>query len=134
MKTVEIEITLCADCGTECKPSPGGLGTGYAIFRDGARVCYACADKRQLADIEASQIGDKFPAYVSSDGRKITSWTGGELMRVIHWGDKHPWTLRSSWGARYYLRAVDAKGRVWSGTGADGMYANLRLTKATTTA
>ncbi len=71
---------LCADCKAPIvKPADSG-GTGYAVLPDGAQICYPCADSRQR--IELLDRSRPFVAYVSGDGTKITSWTGGHLMRV----------------------------------------------------
>jgi hypothetical protein len=124
MKT---ESNTCADCATDITH---GCGTGYATFNTGEKVCYSCADKRQSAQIVAANPGDKFQAYVSSDGKKITTWTGGELMRVCRWGNKHAWSGRGFYGPRHYINAIDSNGRMWYGTGAKGMYANIKLSKS----
>lgn len=112
------------DCG-HAPTVTTGIGTGYA--RDAqtdATMCYACADSAQAADITRAMPGDRLTFYVSSNGAHITSWTGGILMRVAWRGALHHWSRE-----RYYLRAVDASGRVWSGTGAEGMWTTLRLTR-----
>ena len=113
------------DCGHE-RTKDAGLGTGAALTADGRKICYKCADRSQMLDIEESEPGDKFHAYVSSDWNHVTSWSGGVLMRVISVGERHPFSRE-----RNYFQAADASGRVWSGVGGDGMWAVLRLTKKT---
>ncbi len=109
-------------CGHQS--TPRGLAAGYATTPDGAHICYACADSLQAAEVANSQPGDRITLYVSSDGRMITTWTGGVIMRVQRWGKRHPFSRERS-----YLRAVDVDGRMWSGTGCAGMWAALKLTK-----
>ena len=114
----------CHDCG-KVKPTGGhGCGTGYARCNDpdGEHlVCYACTDKRETADLLTH---DKFTAYVSSDGCNLTTWTGGKL-GTVSFGERHPWSRE-----RNYLRAYDVHRQSWHGTGAPGMYCNLRRCKA----
>lgn len=111
----------CHDC-SEVKPVQTNGGTGYAVCDEGKHlVCYACADKRETADMLTS---DRFTAYVSPDGRSITTWTGGKL-GTVSFGGRHPWSRE-----RHYITARDVHGQHWHGTGAQGMYCNLRKCKA----
>lgn len=116
--------TVC-DCGHA--PTPTGVGAGYATDRDGRTYCYPCADAKQAQEIADAKPGDRSTLYVSGDGERITTWNGGSVMRVIHTGARHPFSDR--FNDRRYIRAVDAHGRTWTGTGANGMYASLRLTR-----
>lgn len=108
-------------------PTPDvGVGTGYAITPEGDRICYACADERTLADIAAARPGDRAPGlYLSGDGRRITTWSGGTIMTHVRKGGRHNFSPD-----RFYLTAQDAQGRTWHGTGAEGMYCTLRLTRS----
>lgn len=117
------------DCGHVA--TPNGVGTGYAVDREGRTLCYPCADAQQVAEVAEAQPGARFVAYVSTDGATVTTWPGGTLMRGVRFGAVHPWSRKGWDGPRHYLTAVDPAGRVWSGTGAPGMYASLRLTKRT---
>jgi hypothetical protein len=115
-------------CGHEPTPQPpGGIGTGYAITAEGAHICYSCADERSLADVAAASPGDRAPValYLASDGRTITTWSGGKVMTLASKGNRHNFSRE-----RFYLTARDAQGRTWYGTGAEGMYCTLRLTKS----
>ena len=125
-------LAAVCDCGHPPTETTG-IGTGYATDLAGRTMCYPCADSAQAAEVAASKPGDKFCAYVSSDGRTVTTWTGGVLMRSVLFGAAHPWSRRSWHETRHYMTAVDVDGRVWSGVGAEGMYAVLRLTKRTET-
>lgn len=134
--------SICADCGAETggpsRPSsvpvehvpngpPVAIGTGYATLPSGARVCYPCADARQRADL-ADPSTTVYTGYVSADGARLTSWTGGTLARII-------WTKK---GARDYRRNLSPcaisyrietpDGRRWHGRGSGpGMCLTVRL-------
>jgi hypothetical protein len=108
-------------------PTPNAEpGTGYATMRGTEeRICYSCADDRERAALLTEHtIG----AYLSSDGKRITTWTGGTLMHVT----KHT-TARVGFGGttRHYLRATDVHGaHSWIGTSpGPNMYARMRRAK-----
>ena len=116
--------TATLECGHNPTPTTGIGSAGYATFRGGERLCYACADSALAHEVAVATPGAKWYAgYVSCDGRNITSWSGGVLMTNVALGEPHH---KSS--GRRYITAVDVDGRVWSGTGAPGEYAPLRLT------
>lgn len=102
---------------TEC-------GTGYARTVDNGMICYACADKRQAADMAAHTSGP-FHCYMDRDGRNVTTWTGGYLGRVLRSNSS-----RSGWhGSEVWrFRVRDAAGWEWNGRGAGpGRACTLRL-------
>lgn len=123
--------THCADCGVPFpKHEPGYSGaSGYADFKDGKRVCYPCADKRQ---IEALKDRSKpFFAYVGKDN-SITTWTGGKLMTITRaWPCK---LTRQSFthdrNGYLSIHAVDVHGGHWSGRGSEGVAIKLRPVNA----
>lgn len=117
------------DCGHLPTPTEH-LGTGQARMTgtDDRTICYDCADAMTRCDIAQSKSGDRITLYISSDGNTVTTWTGGRMMRILGWGARHPWSNGYD-GPRYYVRAIDNDGCVWYGTGANGMYANLRKAK-----
>jgi hypothetical protein len=118
--------TACAHCAGPFTKTPDGLGTGYAKrASDGALICYTCADFEERCSLLTQA---KFCAYVSSDGKSLTTWTGGILGRVTGTGKPHPWTRRSPFGERRYMTFRDVHGQGWHGTGAPGMYATIRRT------
>lgn len=119
MMTTQTELLDCGHMPT----IPGHCGTGVALRADGRTCCYVCADMYQAAAIASAEPGDRTTAYVSSDGRSITSWSGGRLMGRVTFGKVHPWSQEVR-----YLTAVDGLGRTWSGTGSAGMLCSLRLT------
>ena len=109
------------ECGHPPTPD-AGCGTGYAqMGSDGPRMCYACADAAQLAEITNAQPGARFTGYLSIDGTRWTTWTGGQLGTVVHSGKMHPWSRE-----RYYVTVRDVAGHLWSGTGSPGMWATLK--------
>lgn len=118
----------------DCSHAPtadAGCGTGYAYLPGGRTACYGCADSLAAADVAAAAPGDRMTFYVGSNGRTITTWSGGILMTDVRYGRPHPFSRGPLADRRHYLRAVDVDGRIWSGVGAAGMCATLRLTRQT---
>lgn len=81
---------------------------GYATDRDGRTLCYLCADDAQRREMATAPAA---LAYVASDGRSLTTWTGGRLARVTahsvarngwHGSEVHRWWAESPDGARWY--------------------------------
>ncbi|MFE3105321.1 hypothetical protein [Nocardia tengchongensis] len=78
-----------ADCGHEYTNTDAhgraGIGPGYAIDPTTDQShCYRCSDDRTRADLDSLTHGPgRVAAYVSNDGRTLTTWNGGELARVI---------------------------------------------------
>lgn len=105
------------DCGHA--PTPDTIGTGYAETADGRRVCYPCADDMQRAELAATPAGGRFGAYLSTDGRHVTTWTGGHLATVTRLTGNRRQT---------FVRARDRDGRMWAGVGPaeSGTYVTLR--------
>jgi hypothetical protein len=125
---VEGVCFLCHDC-KQTLPVQASGGTGYAHCKDPdgreRLVCYPCTDKRTREDLKTAT---RFFAYVSSDGRRLTTWNGGDL-GAVYLGEPHPWSRGPRADRRRYLSAVDCHGTRWHGTGAPGMYATLRRCK-----
>lgn len=131
--------TKIADCGHEYASE--GIGTGYARLRsetdtpDGktlpkdATVCYPCADAMQIAELADGRTS--VYAYLSTDGKKVTTWTGGTLMSVKWLSDADiRYTPTGGRHERFYLDAKDVHGKVWHGIGPGrGMYVRMRLAK-----
>lgn len=135
MKT-EIETTQCA-CGANFPVHPPGHcgATGYAVLPNGERICYACADKRQIEELkDRSKPFCAYLSLVSKDswlGYQVTTWTGGKLMRVTSaWPCK---LTRQSFthdrGSYLSIHAVDVHGGHWAGRGSDGIAIKLRPVK-----
>lgn len=116
---------VCADCGQKFEIKTSG-GTGYAVKPDGKRICYGCADKRQIADLK--DRSKPFVAYVSSDGARITTWTGGTLMRITRSNACRLTRQSFTHDRNSYMsvHAVDVHGGHWSGRGSAGIAIKLR--------
>lgn len=129
MKTETLTPTNCARCDAALPIFPAGHcgGSGYAIMPDGSRICYICADKAQRDSLKNRDKG--IAAYLSGD--KITTWAGGELMRVTH-SRSCKLTRQSYTHDRNLYRsihAIDCHGGHWSGRGSDGIAIKLRPVK-----
>ena len=110
------------DCGHT--PSPHGEHTtGTARTRDNREVCWDCAIREEQ---EAFRTADKYVAYLSSDLRKVTTWTGGLLADVVGWRR----VQHGFCGELYHFKAVAPDGSWWLGTSqGGGMCARLRRGK-----
>ena len=117
---------LCSDCHALIEPRPNGCGTGYAVLKNRWKIRYACADKRQVADLlDRSQ---PFTGYLSSDGARWTTWTGGTLGTVDRLTVSRSRWLRSSLS---HVHVRDVHGNAWFGRGAgNGMVLTLRPCKS----
>jgi hypothetical protein len=116
-----LTVKICDDCGADCIPN--GCATGYAQTVDGRTICYPCADALQRAELA---VADSFCGYMSGDGRRITTWTGGSLATVTQRA-RH----RGGFGGDYWtFRAVSPDGARWYGRGAGPeMFARLKRSK-----
>ena len=113
---------VCNDCGCK-KPIKHDGGTGFAEW-DGKLVCYDCADIRQREELK--DRSKPFTGYLGE--RNVTTWTGGELMRVTRETD---WKI---FGSHFHrgscVHAIDCHGKHWYGRGAGrGMCITLRPCK-----
>lgn len=100
------------------------LTTGAAIDLDGKAMCYQCAADK---DIEAVAEGKEILAYVSGDGKHITTWAGIALMEVTYNG-----TARNGWNGSSisYISAAAPNGKRYYGkNGGNGMAIKLRSYK-----
>lgn len=110
-------------CGHAPTPD-SGIGTGYARNAEGETFCYDCAS---LPDIEAVERGEEIWAYVSTDGKQVTTWPGNALMRVTYNG-----TARTGFygSTIHYIRAVAPNGREYYGkNGGNGMCIKMKPRK-----
>lgn len=119
---------ICCDCG-KAIDAPNSCGTGYAVLPDGKPVCYSCADKRQREELK--DRSGPFTAYLSGDGQRITTWTGGELMRITSSRPCKPTRDSFTHDVKSYrsVRARDVHGNDWSGRGSPGILINMRPVK-----
>jgi hypothetical protein len=115
------------DCGDPPTPD-AGIGSGYATTLDGRRICYTHANELEAATMrEHGEAGAVFTAYISSDGRNVTTWLGAVLARVTEHGSS-----RTGWNGSevHTWRATDTDGRQWYGRNAGpGMVVMLRPAK-----
>lgn len=115
----------CSQC-RKIKPLDTGADSftpGYARTQTDDFICYTCADENQRASLITGRNGPIY-AYVSGDGSRVTTWTGGKLGTVIGYGE-----ARSGWHGSTiaYFRVRDVHGQWWSGRGAGrGMACTLR--------
>lgn len=120
-----MDQTTCADCGATFPHPPVGIGgpSGYAIRRNGERICYPCSDAGERATFATADV---FIGYVSSDGKSITTWPGGFLARITCMS-----RIRSgAGGAQYSVNAVAPDGSQWYGRNEGaGMVIRLRRKK-----
>lgn len=132
------------DCGhpprwTPNKPHPCGtvdperaetFTTGTAKTTDGRTLCHPCAERRES---DALRTESRVSAYLSSDvgpnHGTVTTWTGGVLFPLVTF---HKARVGFGGAWRYYLKATDATGARWYGTGTGpGMFCQMRRAKAT---
>lgn len=112
------------DCGHEPTVTDSTFTNGTARDRDGKTFCYDCASK---PDIEAVERGEELYAYVSGDGKRITTWPGNELMRVTRNISARTGFYNSK---VHYIRAVSPNGREYYGkNGGNGMCIRMRPCK-----
>ncbi len=132
VETTTTTPNVC-DCGHAPTPTgtagqPGGTGgTGYARTHEGRTLCYPCAEASERADFLAAEPGARHFAYLASDERSVTTWTGGTLARVVR-----SWYTCEGFGGRTIrLHARDERGGWWSGRGPrdTGTYVKLRRLK-----
>lgn len=105
------------DCGHLVTPTPGSVGTGKATDpTTGRTMCYPCAEASEREKIKTADV---FTAYISADGRKLTTWTGGELGTVTSLTrGRKIYTKNGS----HRLRSVTVRtpdGAEWYGRGSD---------------
>lgn len=107
----------------------GRRGIGNArIAHTGKRICYPCADRDTR---ENMRVTDKVVAYVSADGRQVTTWTGGLLGNTwnVRIGNKRYGTFGPT--SRVYVNVTDLYGGEWYGSGPheNGQYVTLHRRK-----
>lgn len=109
-------------CGHPLSPH-SAVTTGYAEL-DGRRVCYDCADAHERAALLTER---RMVAYLSGDGERLTTWTGGLLANVTR---RHVARNNFSRDGIVKFRAVDVHGQRWYGTSPGcGMYARMHRAK-----
>jgi len=74
----------CSTCKRSFPIQPNG-GTGYAVKRNGHKVCYACCAIRDSLEMCKSGHSKRLPLYLSKDkeGRyTVSNWPGTLSFRV----------------------------------------------------
>lgn len=120
--SARFEVLWCGHVATVAT-----FGTGYAIEPGtGKRICYDCADDRARAEVanpEVASIG----AYLASDGKHVTTWSGGQLLTIVQTGKSRAGFYGSE---IYYLQAVAPDGSRWYGkNGGPGMFVSMKRAK-----
>lgn len=112
------------DCGHFPTETDSKFTNGIARDENGKSYCYPCASQ---PDIDAVERGEAVFAYVSSDGKKITTWPGIDLMKVTYNGT----APTGFYGASIsYIRAVAPNGREYYGkNGGNGMWIRMKPRK-----
>lgn len=110
------------------EPKEGSCAAGYAVLDCGIKICYPCADKRQVEDLK--DRSKPFCAYVGKG--IITTWTGGKLMTITR--SRSCELTRMSYthsrGSYRSIHAVDVHGGHWHGRGSEGICIRLRPCKS----
>ena len=119
---------VCAHCGAICVPDV--LVAGYAVTPKNEKICYSCAYKAQIQDLK--DRSKPFTAYISCDGKRISTWKGSTLMTITR---SRPCRLtRRSFthDSRTFMsiHAVDVHGAHWYGRGSAGIVITLRPCKS----
>jgi hypothetical protein len=107
------------DCGHVCKP-----GEGVARDHEGLTCCQTCAETREVETFLAIET-TRYAAYVSEDGKRITTWTGAHLAHIAL---IKPRRLPTTTGVTVW--AFDSKRRWWYGVGGGrGWFIRIRQIK-----
>ena len=119
---MELSI-ICDGCGSIVETQRNGP-VGYGRAPDGRKLCYPCCDARERETFAAA---DTFGAYLSGDGRKVTTWPGGELATVTY-RRRH----RGGFGGEWWtVDATAPDGARWYGRGGGpGMFVRLKRRKS----
>lgn len=113
------------DCGHAPTVTESPLTNGVARDSEDRTLCYECAADFDRAAIERGAI---VHAYVSSDGKSVTTWAGIKLMTVTaHWKGSQTWNGFPV----HYFNAVAPNGSRYYGRnggycGGPGMHIRLR--------
>ena len=104
-----MEKFYCSDCKTH-KPRQKEGGTGYAVKRNGHKVCYACC---ALADVKRMDRDGKTVLYLTMENgkNKVTNWPSTLKFENLYVSKgRHNWGLN-----RYDVWFTDHRGSQWHG-------------------
>jgi hypothetical protein len=105
------------DCGHTVTPVPGSVGTGKATDPNtGKTMCYPCAE---AAEREAIKTADVYTAYVTNDGKRLTTWTGAELAKITNLATGSKVHTKNGWYCMRTVHATTPDGATWYGRGSD---------------
>lgn len=121
--TEALQVGTVLGCGHPLV-KPDHLGTGYVRTANDFTMCYLCADEH---DRSAMANANEHFGYLSSDGKHITTWTGGELAKIIGHG-----VAPNGWYGSdiHFIRASAPDGSEWYGrNGGEGMVIKIKRAK-----
>jgi len=90
------------------------------------------SDEAYKREVNALKKSDHYGAYMSSNGKTLTTWTGGHLGHITQTSDMNNSMVRRGYTSDKLLhfRATDLHGGTWHGTSpGPGMYARMHRTK-----
>jgi hypothetical protein len=81
---------ICFQCNQVTKNNPDSCGTGYAIDREGNRICYECCGKNDLDHLIKMAPKEKFTLYFSKG--QIINWPSSLRITPTHTRERgHNW-------------------------------------------
>lgn len=117
--------TTCR-CGGWFGKDKKSVAAGYAVLTEnGERICYECSYRLHLQEMRTQEA---ISAYVSGDGKALTTWTGRVLAQAVD--RNHCKLTRAShthsqeeYSSFWFL---DPTGQRWYGRGSPGMLIRVR--------
>lgn len=112
-----VDTTRPLNCGHTATETEWSFAPGYARYLE-YTLCYECANAWEAFDIARA---DTYAGYASQDGRRITTWPGGTLARVLGQITEGPRQYTPT-GGQYrllYCQARTPDGRTWWGRGSN---------------
>jgi len=132
-----MKATHCDRCGNKFESpnnGPASMGTGYAVVREEGKedkhLCYDCCDNDQREEMKDRSRA--YTCYLSCDGKSVSTWSGGELGKVISKSQiKHAFGRSYSHNGkvRWAINIRDVHGKLWYGRAYSGCVVNLRPMK-----
>ena len=101
------ETFYCSHCKSTLPRPTGTGGTGYAVKRNGHKVCYACC-----ADVDRKFMVKHGENWMYLSDGKLTNWPGTLTFKPFEsWSTGHNW-----YGVtQRYVRFNGPDGYVWTG-------------------
>ena len=133
-QTYAIERAICDRAGAYARATMlrNGKPTNYLTAEEAKHPDYAACNNDMRGRVEQYELltdtPERFAAYVASDGRSITTWTG-DVLGSCYLGSG--WRVRSYVGSRMYQAKAWVNGRQFTGrTFGAGTCITLRETAA----